>query len=61
MIANKQIIPKDIDVDHIDRDRTNDDPKNLRLRGIPDNRGDNWSPAIWKEIADFFETKSGGF
>lgn len=61
MIANRQVPPDGIDVDHIDRDKTNDDPDNLRLRGIPDNRGDNWSVTAYVEVADFFESVSKGF
>ena len=61
MISNRELIPEGIDVDHKDRDKKNDDPSNLRLRGIPDNRGDNWSVRAFAEVANFFESLSGGF
>lgn len=61
MIANRELLPAGVDVDHVDRDKQNDHPDNLRLRGIPDNRGDNWSVSAYAEVSSFFDSLSGGF
>lgn len=41
MIVNRQVVPDGYDVDHIDEDRTNDLPENLRLLKSGINRGRN--------------------
>jgi hypothetical protein len=61
MIANRQLVPQGIDVDHRDRDKTNDEPDNLQLKGIPDNRGDNWSVSAFHEVASFFDSITESF
>ncbi len=60
MITHKALIPAGADVDHKDHDKTNDDPKNLTIRGYPENRSDNWSFQNFQNVADFFDNIGKG-
>ena len=55
MLTHQQTVPIGYDIDHIDHDRYNDDPANLRLRGSQANQSDNWSDGQFAEVANFFD------
>ncbi len=55
MLVRNQVVPEGFDVDHIDKNRFNDDPENLRLRDSMDNQCDNISAAQLQGAMDFFD------
>lgn len=56
MLVYRELIPADLDIDHIDHDRLNDDVANLRLRNGPENWSDNYSKANLDDALNFFDT-----
>lgn len=55
MLVKHETIPAGMDVDHEDRDRTNDHPSNLRLRDSYENQCDNVSKQQLENVMDYFE------
>lgn len=55
MFVKHEPIPEGMDVDHVDKDKFNDSPSNLRLRDSYENQCDNVGKHQLQEALDYFD------